>query len=272
MTEGISPATRSEAASEAGQQAHLIDLIELADEYYRRRGDAEASSPTLYRSAVLLESYRTGQWAGQPGRLASAIDSYELAWRLSRALFLDGEKSSELYARGALHGRRAVELESKRVEGHFWMGVNLALRAQARKGLRGALALLESRAALRRAGEVSEDYHGAGPLRVLGRLEHKSPRVLGGSLSRSLRYYERALAIAPANTVTLVYAAELEIDRSDFKRAALLLETIIGLPVDPDWEFENIRDKNLAKSMLRRLRVGVDDNNGSIPTRGGPGS
>ncbi len=90
-------------------------------------------------------------------------------------------------------------------------------------------------------------------------MEHKSPKVMGGSLARSLSYYERALAIAPTNSVTLIYAAELEIDRRNSERAVTLLETVLSLSIDPDWEFENIRDKTLAKSMLKRLRIGIDD-------------
>jgi hypothetical protein len=142
------------------------------------------------------------------------------------------------------------------VEGYFWAGVNLALHAQASKGLSGLLALLEAKRDLRRACKIAEGYHGAGPLRVLGRLEHKSPKLLGGSLERSASCYDRAIAIAPTNSVTLVYAAELEIDRRDSKKAVALLERVLSLPIDPDWEFENIRDKTLAKSMLEGLHNG----------------
>jgi hypothetical protein len=188
--------------------------------------------------------------------LARKIDSYELEWRFSRCLFVDGERKPGSYDEGAIHGRRAIILRSEAVEGYFWAGVNLALYAQARKGPKGALALLEAKRDLRRACKISEGYHGAGPLRVLGRLEHKSPKVLGGSLERSRICYDRALAIAPANSVTLVYAAELEIDCRNRKKAAGLLDRVLSLPIDPDWEFENIRDKNLAKSLLEGLASG----------------
>jgi hypothetical protein len=228
-----------------------MDLIRLADEHYRCRGDRDwKSSPSARQTA----GDRAEQWMGRLERFVAVDASYELEWRLARALFLEGEQASQLYARGAMHGRRAVRLDRDRVEGHFWLAVNLALGAEARKGLQGALDLLKARVALRRACEISEDYHGAGPLRVLARLEHKSPGILGGNVRKSLIHYQRALAIAPTNTVTLVYAAQLEIDRREFKRAALLLETVIGLPIDPDWEFENIRDKNLAESMLKHLQ------------------
>jgi len=221
-----------------------IELIGLADSLYRRRSEPGAVCSS---------------WAEELERKLGGYESYDLEWRLSRAMFLGGDVSPELYALGAYHGRRAAALERNRVEGPFWTGVNLALHAQARKGLRGVLALLEARRALRRACAISEGYHGAGPLRVLGRLEHKAPRLLGGSIRRSLSYYERALRISPTNTVTLVYAAELEIERRDYKSAADRLQTVLNLPVDPDWEFESVRDKRLAGSLLEQLRLsGVD--------------
>ena len=81
-------------------------------------------------------------------------------------------------------------------------------------------------------------------------MKHKTPWFLGGSLKRSRIYFDRALEIAPANTVTLIYAAELAIDSGDRNRAVELLERVLASPVDPDWEFENLRDRGLALEML----------------------
>src|SRR6185436_3595772 len=106
-------------------------------------------------------------------------------------LFFLGQESDtngakrQLHAAGINAGERAIALNSERVEGHFWAGVNLALFAESNGGLRGARAVLWARSELKMAARVNENYHGAGPLRVLGRLEHKAPRLLGGSLSRS---------------------------------------------------------------------------------------
>ncbi|HXG68674.1 MAG TPA: TRAP transporter TatT component family protein [Blastocatellia bacterium] len=140
------------------------------------------------------------------------------------------------------------------VEGHFWLGVNLALFAEVSWGISGIRAIRRARRELLRAIEISASYHGAGPLRVLGRLEHKAPRFLGGSRERSRQYLDRALAIAPSNSVTLLYRAELALDCGERDAAIALLEQIISKPVGPDWEFENLRDRKLAQAMLERLR------------------
>ena len=249
MNEGIGPVSGSRGFCGGEPWARLAETIELANETYRRRAE-RAGESALSVWEVLGDEITV---------LAGQTDSYELEWRLSRWLFVEGERNPESYDEGAVHGRRAIKLGSSQVEGYFWAGVNLALYAQAHRGPKGVLALLEAKRDLRRACKISEGYHAAGPLRVLGRLEHKSPKVIpkvvskvmgGGSLGRSRNYYDRALAIAPTNSVTLVYAAELEIDCRDSRKAVCLLERVLSLPIDPDWEFENIRDKNLAKSLL----------------------
>jgi hypothetical protein len=184
---------------------------------------------------------------------------YEVQWRLARALFFLGQEADTNKAKRQLHAaaigasQRAISLNSDRVEGHFWAGVNLALFAESNGGIRGARAILWARGELKLAARISESYHGAGPLRVLGRLEHKAPGLLGGSLKRSKRYLDRALELAPHHSVTLMYAAELAIDRGEPDRAASLLKRVISSAVDPEWEYENRRDQELARLRLKEL-------------------
>jgi len=188
-------------------------------------------------------------------------DRYEVQWRLSRALFFIGQEAASPAARSQLHaagigaGERAVALNAERVEGHFWVGVNLALFAENHRGWRGLRALRWAKSELKLAMEINEAYHDAGPLRVLGRLAHKAPRWLGGGLPLSEKYYRRALEVAPANTVTLLYAAELAFERSQPSRALTLLSLIDSAPANDDWAFEQRRDRDRAGDL--RARIGV---------------
>jgi len=186
-------------------------------------------------------------------------ERYEVQWRLSRALFFLGQEAAtrddrvQLHQSGIEAGKRAIALNQERVEGHFWAGVNLALFAEARRRLAAIRAVLWARSELRLAIRIRESYHEAGPLRALARLEHQAPALLGGSRKLSKQHYDRALRVAPNNSVTLLYAAELAEDAGDSTRAVDLLKRLIELPVDPDWEFEILRDKKLAEQMLARL-------------------
>ena len=223
----------------------LLAVIGRADELYRGRARAGA-----VRESVMILSGARG-----------SNERYEVQWRLARSLFFLGQEAqepanrSQLYAAGVGAGERAVALNAERVEGHFWVGVNLALFAESHGGLRGLRAFRWARAELKMAAKINEAYHDAGPLRVLGRLAHKAPRWLGGSLRQSEKYYERALRIAPLNTVTLVYAAELALAIEQHDRARALLERLLSSPDEPDWEYESRRDRQLARELIERISI-----------------
>jgi len=216
----------------------LEAAIAELDDQYRRRADGFEFG----RSLSLL--------AGD----ASAADCYEIKWRLSRAMFLLGEKAAGYLIAGIDCGAKAVKLQPGRVEGNFWLGVNEALHAEHSPKLKAVFLVGKARTHLKRAVSISEHYHGAGPLRVLGRLYQKAPWFVGGDVTRARQYYERALSLAPTNSVTLLYAAELAIQTGELTRAAELLGRIVDTPVDPDWELENLRDKKLACSLLAKIK------------------
>ena len=223
----------------------LLAVIGRADELYRQRAESGA-----VRESVMVLSGARG-----------ANDRYEVQWRLARALFFLGQEagsrdsSRQLYAAGIAAGERAVALNDTRVEGHFWVGVNLALFAETNRGIRGLRALRWARLELKRAAQIDERYHGAGPLRVLGRLAHKAPKLLGGNRKRSRALFDRALEIAPPNSVTLIYAAELALETGDNDRACTLLQQALTSPADPDWEFEINRDRERARTLLDRYKL-----------------
>lgn len=224
----------------------ILAIIGRADELYRRRGEPGA----VRESVMVLSGARNGS------------EKYEVQWRLARALFFLGQQAEtresrrQLFSAGIGAGERAVALNYSRVEGHFWVGVNLAMYAEATGGIRGARAIRWARSELRLAVKQNEAYHDAGPLRVLARIEHKAPRLLGGNRKLSRKHFDRALDLAPRNSVTLLYRAELALDEGDRPRAIAMLESIIANPTDHDWEFENKRDSELARQMLERLRRG----------------
>lgn len=221
--------------------SHLAELTRRADALYDRRAEVE----NVRRSVQLLEA---------------AAEEYEAAWRIGRALFFLGqesggaEESRARHARGALVCERAARREPGRVEGHFWLGVNLALLAQTEKPLQAARHALRARRSLVRAARLDAAYHAAGPLRVLARLQHKLPRLLGGGFKRARANFERATRLAPANSVTRLYFAEMLLETGDTERARVELEAILNAPHEASWAFESARDRKLARRMLDDLK------------------
>jgi uncharacterized protein (TIGR02996 family) len=221
--------------------SRLEELTRRADELYDERVRAE----NVRASVRLLE-----QAAGE----------YEAAWRMGRALFFLGQEAEEgegpraHHTRGALVSERAARLAPRRVEGHFWLGVNLALLAQTDRPLKALAHALRARRSLVRASQLDAAYHAAGPLRVLARLQHKLPRLAGGGTRRARANFERAIRLAPANTVTRLYFAEMLLETGDTARARIELETLLNAPHDPSWAFESERDRKLAQRMLDELK------------------
>lgn len=217
--------------------SNLAELTRRADALY----DERASLVRVRESVELLEK---------------AADEYEAAWRLGRALFFLGQEAGDPgesrahHSRGARVCGRAASRDPRRVEGHFWLGVNLALLAQYEKPLTAVRHALRARRSLVRAARLDAAYHAAGPLRVLARLQHKLPRLLGGGPERARANFERALELAPANTVTRLYFAELLLETGDRAHARIELETLLNAPHDPSWAFESDRDRRLARRML----------------------
>ena len=225
----------------------LQQFVESADRAYAAREEIRnvRESVELLRNAFFQSS------------------NYEIAWRLSRALFFLGQESlaesglagsrssrRNLHAEGAKAGRCATRLRPERVDGHFWAGVNLALLAALEPRLKAAAHALPAKRALQRAITIDAAYHCAGPLRVLARLQHKLPRWLGGGVTAARLNFERAIYITPANTVTRIYFAELLLAIGDIDRARAELEHVLSVPLDPEWAFEITRDQLLANAML----------------------
>jgi tetratricopeptide (TPR) repeat protein len=220
------------------------EIINRADALYDARGQLE----NVRASVELLES-------------DECANDYEASWRLGRALFFLGqearskEEARAYHLRGATACERAVELKPSRVEGHFWLGVNLALLARLENSLKVLGHALRARRFLQRAVRLNPGYHAAGPLRVLARLQHKLPGLLGGGTARARANFERAVNLAPANTVTRLYFAELLMEIGDTPRARKELESILNAPPDPAWAFESARDRRIAQQMLKKIKV-----------------
>lgn len=187
---------------------------------------------------------------------------YSTLWRLARHAHFRAMQNEEAgqvdealswFEIGKTHGERAVQLNPHDVEGHFWLGVN-ALEWARRKGWVHAAGTFRSAALhIERAMNQDEEYHFAGPVRVWARITHFKPLILGGSIDRALDIYGRALQIAPYNSTTLLYYTEALLADQQKPLARKTLHQIIDAPDDPEWLWEQARDKRLAKEHLAEM-------------------
>jgi tetratricopeptide (TPR) repeat protein len=187
---------------------------------------------------------------------------YSGLWRLSRLYHFCGmmadeeqrtQRARQQFADGAEVGRRAVRADWTGVEGNFWYGVN-AIEAARRNGmLAAAMTLPRASRHIERAMSIDETYHFAGPVRVWGRIMHFKPLFLGGTIDRAIDIYHRALQIDDRNSTTLLYYAEALIVDQQWRNARRVLRRILDAPDDPEWLWEQARDRRRANVLLEQL-------------------
>ena len=184
-------------------------------------------------------------------------DDYGWNWRAARldhfrAMRAEAnpDEARALFAQGAERARVAQSLEGDRVEAAFWAATCGLEAARLSGTVAAGLALGRAQKQLDRAAQIDESYHFAGPLRVLGRVTHLKPLVLGGNLDRALAFFERALQIAPANSTTLLYYADALIADNQPAQARRTLKQIIAAPALENWVWESERDRKLAAEMM----------------------
>lgn len=159
------------------------------------------------------------------------------------------------FAAGAQEAQQATRLLPNRVEGHFWFGVNHIEAARAGGAVAAARALKTATQHIERATQIDEAFYFAGPLRVWARLTQMRPLLLGGSLDHALDIYRRALQLAPDNSTTLLYFAEALLSDRQPGEARRVLNRLIEAAPDPDWTWEQTRDKTLARALLQKMNA-----------------
>lgn len=191
--------------------------------------------------------------------IEQAAPDYEWLWRGARLKHFQAMQSAEaddaksarsLFQAGSSDANKAMKLDGFRVEATFW-SATCGLEA-ARLGGTLALMTVLSRAQkeLHRAARIDEEYHYAGPLRVLGRVVHLKPLAIGGTLDGAIAFFDRARQIAPRNSTTNLYLADALIADRQPKRARQAIKDILENSDSQNWEWETLRDQKTARLWL----------------------
>lgn len=194
--------------------------------------------------------------------LGSQAQNYALLWRAARCSHFramqsdasgDSEQAKEYFHLGAKTARDAHAIDTHGIDGIFWCGVNEVEVARHKSSFAALGVLKKSTALIERAANIDETYHFAGPLRVLGRIIHRKPLLLGGSANVAIEYFKRARQIAPRNSTTLLYLAEALLTEQFKHEAREVLNKIISAPDDEDWRWEQARDRKLARTLIAKI-------------------
>lgn len=146
----------------------------------------------------------------------------------------------EAAQRGIVLSREARHRQPARVEGHYWYAVTVGLFADVERSY-GLDAVGEMQTALQRAIELEATYDWAGPLRVLGILQLRTPGppVSIGSTRKGLRLLEQAVAHFPDYPENYLYLAEALRDSGQTAAAHAAAEKVLQASPWPDRQFES---------------------------------
>ena len=185
--------------------------------------------------------------------------SIEIAWRRARCqhfagmIALDAKRFSVAQSKFA-EGATLILQKNSGVASQFWWAVNAIEAARLQSQLATLRVLPAVKTQLQSALRDDETFHFAGPHRVLGRIFHLAPRVLGGDFGKSELHFRRALEIAD-NSTTRCYFGEFLISQNRNDEAKAQFEAILAAPIDENWRWEQARDRVLAARNLWKWKA-----------------
>jgi tetratricopeptide (TPR) repeat protein len=205
--------------------------------------DAAASDPLVSNPVAVADDFYLGRRrldnvrkgiAVLRMRVADNPRDYEAWWRLSEftsylARHSSGTEEVRLLGASIDAGKKAVALRPNRVEGHFWLGANYGLLAEAKGPLKGLFLVDTIRHEMETVIRLDPNFDEGAGERVLGRLYYRAPFFKGGDKRRSVALLEKCLKRFPENSLTVLYLADSYWAVGRRKDARALLESMLKM-------------------------------------------
>src|SRR2546425_2594250 len=198
--------------------------ISQADQFYSQREDLTR----LQQGIVLLRQAITAD----PG-------NYDAAWRLAKlnyylATHTDGSTRDNALRAGIEAGKTAVQLQADKPEGHFWLGANYGGSLESAT-ITGLASLEDVRKEMDAVLKINEGYQDGSAYMVLGLLDLKAPKIVGGDPQKAIAEMERGLRFGGKNAFLRLHLAEAyqTVGRSADTRQQL--NTILSMTPDPNY-------------------------------------
>ncbi len=228
-----------------------------------------ACTPFALRAADLTKADQLYAQRTETTGAAEALALYEQAaaanpsevaplWKAARATYwlADHAKAKKekiaLFEKGIAIAKKAVELDPKSIEAHFWLGGLYGSYGEV-KGVMKSLALVKPiRQEMNAINQLDEKFQGGAGYRVLGIVDYKVPGIAGGSKKRAREQLEKAVAMDPSNAFNQYYMAEfLGTAGGDKKKALEHLDILKGLTPTADVDAADLK---MMKERGERLR------------------
>jgi tetratricopeptide (TPR) repeat protein len=175
-----------------------------------------AEADGLLASPALSMTQATRALSLYQGLLATAGAPRALVLeRLGHTCFLLGKLAPErqgmgYYQKGQSYAETLIREEPNRVEGHYWLAMNLCGQADVGGHLMGWRLLPRIVEELQRAVALDGAYDQAGAHRVLGRIYYQAPAwpMSVGDMQKSRQHLQAAVHLSPATSTNHLYLAQ----------------------------------------------------------------
>jgi tetratricopeptide (TPR) repeat protein len=230
--------THPRAEASLTNRDSVPSLISQADQFYAQRDDLKQ----LEQGIGLL-------------RQAAAADpnSYDADWRLAKfdyylATHTDGEYRDRAFREGIDAGKTAVTLQQDKPDGHFWLGANYGGSLES-ETISGLASLEDVRKEMDTVLKLDEGYQDGSAYMVLGLLDLKAPKIVGGDPQRAVTEMEKGLQFGKGNAFLRLHLAEAYAAVGRSADARQQLDAILSMTPDPNY----LPELHEAQAQARQL-------------------
>ncbi len=238
----VSCRSHSKAAAPSADNRSTASDIAQADQFYRDREDLTR----LEQGIVLLRQAVTAD-----------PNSYDANWRLAKfdyylATHTDGEYRDRAFRDGISAGKSALQSQGDQPEGHFWLGANYG--GSLESGSFGLATVGDVRKEMETVLKIDEGYQDGSAYMVLGLVDLKAPKVVGGDPQRAVTEMEKGLQFGKANAFLRLHLAEAYQAVGRTADARQQLNAILSLTPDPNYLPELKEAQTQARQMLDKIK------------------
>jgi tetratricopeptide (TPR) repeat protein len=226
-----------------------------------------AEADALLRSPTLDQAQAEKALSLYEGLLSSASVPRPLVLaKLARTCFLLGDMTPKKYCegyyrKGKVYAETLIRDDPNRVEGHYWLALNLCGIADACGYMTGRRLLPQIIAQLERSLALDETYDQAGAHRVLGRIYFEAPAwpMSVGDMHESLKHLQDAVRLAPDNSTNHLFLAQTLYSLHYRSLAEQQLELVLKCTQHANKPQELEEDRKEAHRLLGDFQNGRDN-------------
>jgi tetratricopeptide (TPR) repeat protein len=209
----------------------------------RSAAESIAQADELYAQRADVMKVRQGLIALRQAAAEHATN-YEVAWRVAKYnYYLGSHTTDETEQEKAFHdgteaGKLAIQLNTDRPEGHFWLGANYGGNAEI-STLAGLAEIEDIKREMEAVLKIDESFQSGSAYMALGQVYLKAPRILGGDVGKAIEYLEKGLKYGPNNALLRLRLAEAYAEAKRIPDSHRELKVLLESQPSPGFEAEH---------------------------------